>query len=68
MDKQGNKSKAGRKPVNDKKMPLTIYVEESVITNLGGGWLITGKDIARSVATNAIYTHYENSKHTQQEK
>ena len=62
MEKQDRKSNAGRKPLNDKKMPLTIYVEESVITGLGNGWLISGKDVARSVATNAVYSHYEKQK------
>ena len=30
------KPKLGRKKVEDKKMPITIYVQESVINKLGG--------------------------------
>ncbi len=55
MENKDRKSSAGRKPISDKKIPLTIYIEESVIISLGGGWLITGKDVARSVAVNAVY-------------
>ena len=30
------KSKLGRKKVEDKKMPITIYLQQSVIDKLGG--------------------------------
>jgi hypothetical protein len=28
--------KAGRKPIEDKKIPVTVYVPQSVISDLGG--------------------------------
>jgi len=34
--KKKKKSKLGRKKIDDKKMPITIYVQESVINKLGG--------------------------------
>lgn len=45
----------GRKPGKDNKVPLTVYVEESVVTRIGNGFLISGKDKAREVALAAIY-------------
>jgi hypothetical protein len=62
MEDKNERGKPGRKPVEDKKIPITVYIEESVITNLGGGWLISGKDKARSIASDAIYVQYETKK------
>lgn len=49
------KGKAGRKPGTDNKIPLTIYIEQSVISKIGEGWLLTGKDKAKQEAAKAIY-------------
>ena len=49
--------KRGRKPGTDNKVPVTIYIEQSVLTRLGKGFLISGKDVARNVATNSIYEY-----------
>lgn len=32
----GTRSKAGRKPIEDKKIPITIYLRKSVIETNGG--------------------------------
>lgn len=55
MVKESQKGKPGRKPGTDNKVPVTIYVEESILSKLGNGFLITGKDKARHVALNAVY-------------
>jgi hypothetical protein len=44
----GARAKAGRKPIEDKKVPLTIYVRQSVIERVGG------KDEAKQIATDAV--------------
>lgn len=31
----GKRKKAGRKPIEDKKVPVTLYVRESVINAIG---------------------------------
>jgi hypothetical protein len=49
------KGKPGRKPGKDNKIPLTVYVEQSVISKIGGGWLMTGRDKAKQEAVKAIY-------------
>jgi len=49
------KKRAGRKPGKDNKMPITLYIEQSVISKIGKGWIITGKDKAREEAVKAIY-------------
>lgn len=55
MQDEIKRSKPGRKPSEDKKIGITVYIEESVLTRLGGGFLITGKDKARTSASAAIY-------------
>ena len=56
MDDLKNKKKAGRKPGKDNKMPLTIYIEQSVIASIGDGKVEEGKDRAREAAVRAVYT------------
>ena len=67
MEEQNERGKPGRKPIDDKKIPITVYIEESVISTLGDGWLITGKDIARAAATTGIYAKW-NDKNVSREK
>lgn len=62
MEQNGNKKKAGRKPGKDNKLPLTIYIEQSVITAIGGGKIDEGKDVARDVATKSVYDFRVNKK------
>ena len=52
---ESRKSKVGRKPGTDNKLAVTVYVQESVLTNLGKGFLISGKERAREAALQAIY-------------
>ena len=65
MENFGNKKKAGRKPGKDNKMPLTIYIEQSVIKNIGNGILDDGKDKAREAASQCIYELSGTTKRTQ---
>lgn len=44
----GARSGAGRKPITDKKIPVTVYIRESTIKDVGG------MDAARELAINAI--------------
>jgi hypothetical protein len=39
MSKIMKREKPGRKPIQDKKRPITIYVQESVIENYGAARL-----------------------------
>ena len=50
-----NKKKAGRKPGKDNKIPLTIYIEQSVVINIGDGKIDEGRDKAREVASQSVY-------------
>ncbi len=59
MEEQNERGKPGRKPIDDKKIPITVYIEESVISEIGSGWLITGKDTARNLASRAIYEFHK---------
>jgi hypothetical protein len=43
----GPRPNSGRKPVTDKKVPLTIYVRESTLNRLG-------KEAVREIAVDAI--------------
>jgi hypothetical protein len=61
MTEMIEKKKPGRKPGKDNKVPLTIYVEQSVLLKIGEGWLLTGKDKAREEALKAVY-NYSNLK------
>lgn len=49
INKQNNSSKAGRKPVEDKKVPFVLYLNESLISKLG-------KDNIRKICYDAIIT------------
>lgn len=64
MLEESQRQKPGRKPVDDKKIPLTIYINESVISDLGNGMFITGKDKAKAIARAAVYEFHvkQNSK------
>lgn len=55
MEYTDNKKKAGRKPGKDNKMPLTIYIEQSVVSYIGEGSIEQGKDRARDVAVQSVY-------------
>ncbi len=55
MEYTENKKKAGRKPGKDNKMPLTIYIEQSVVSYIGEGSIEQGKDMARDVAAQSVY-------------
>lgn len=57
MKQKTQRGKPGRKPGKDNKIPITIYIEGSVINSLGDGFLLKGKDLARGVATGAVYQH-----------
>jgi hypothetical protein len=37
MTEVKERAKPGRKPLDDKKQPITIYIPKSVIVKLGGG-------------------------------
>ncbi len=54
------KGRPGRKPGKDNKIPVTIYIEQSVIERLGKGFIISGKDKARAVAVDSIYEAHKN--------
>lgn len=56
MTEVQQKNKPGRKPGKDNKIPITIYIEQSVISKIGAGWIITGKDKAREEAVKAVYS------------
>jgi len=49
------KKKPGRKPGKDNKVPLTIYVEQSILFKIGNGCLLTGRDKAREEALKVVY-------------
>lgn len=51
----GTKKRAGRKPGKDNKLPLTIYIEQSVVADIGGGDIDEGKDKAREAAAQCVY-------------
>lgn len=51
----GIKKRAGRRPGKDNKLPLTIYIEQSVIVEIGNGDIDDGKDKAREVAAQSVY-------------
>ena len=39
----GKRKKAGRKPIEDRKIPITIYLKQSIIESNGGSELIREK-------------------------
>lgn len=47
--------KYGRKAGKDNKIPITFYVEKSVLVSIGGGDADAGKDGAREAATQRVY-------------
>jgi hypothetical protein len=48
MIQENKRAKPGRKPVDDKKIPLTIYVEMSRVEVAGDGDLGKGKELIKS--------------------